>query len=328
MTRLDEITASLEPQLAELESKRAEALEHARRTRRGLLVASVIVGAVLIGIGASSGHLVVALVIGGVAWLILSGIIYAVRTSGRKKDFKRDYKAIVVRGITGALHPDLRYDQASGIPKSLFEASKLFSYRPDRYHAEDGFYGRIGETDVMFSEVHAEYESRSTDSEGRTTTSYVTFFDGLFLTADFHKDFGGRMRVLPDQAESLLGRLGKKLQAFRPFSDEKLVYVEDPVFEKHFVIYGTDQIEARYILSTSMLERIVALKQKWADEISLSFRNSMVSVAIKHKKNLFEPDLKRSALDRDQVAQFYHELTTCFALVEDLNLNTRIWSKD
>ena len=125
----------------------------------------------------------------------------------------------------------------------------------------------------------------------------------------------------------MLGSLGKMLQGFRPFTDEQLIYLEDPEFEKEFVVYGTDQIEARYVLSTSMVRRILELKQEWKTDLRLSFLDNSVYLAITDSRDLFEPNLNRSAVSREQIRRIVRELALCFDLVDDLSLNTRIWSK-
>ena len=43
-------------------------------------------------------------------------------------------------------------------------------------------------------------------------------------------------------------------------SHGELVKLEDPEFEKSFVVYSGNQTEARYILSTSLMRRILDYK--------------------------------------------------------------------
>lgn len=40
-----------------------------------------------------------------------------------------------------------------------------------------------------------------------------------------------------------------------------VVRLEDPEFEKIFVVYSSDEVEARYILSTSFMERLVEFRK-------------------------------------------------------------------
>ena len=104
--------------------------------------------------------------------------------------------------------------------------------------------------------------------------------------------------------------------------------MENAEFEKEFVVYSNDQVEARYILSTSMVQRILDLRKNYNTKVYLSFINSKVFLAFENSGNLFEPKFKQSITDSDYIRVFYKELRDCLSIVDDLNLNTRIWSKD
>jgi hypothetical protein len=322
----EELYDRLRPTLEGFEAERQEVAALTERVQGRLLIASAPVLGVLL-LALAQGMPGIGAFIGAIAWLSIAGAIHHMTAGQRQKAYRQRFKSRVIRELVAEMEPGLQYTGAVGIPESIFDNSGLFNHRSDRYDSEDGFRGHIGETEVMFSEVHAQYKSTSRDSKGNTRTTYHTFFDGIFMIADFHKHFRSPVLVLPDVAERSLGLLGKKLQGFRPFSKQKLVYLEDPEFEKHFVVYGADQVEARYILSTSMLRRILDLKTKWDDEVRIHFRDSAAIIAISHRNNLFEPKLKQSALDHHQVLQFCSELAACFAIVADLNLNTRVWTK-
>jgi hypothetical protein len=108
----------------------------------------------------------------------------------------------------------------------------------------------------------------------------------------------------------------------------KLVRLEDPVFEKEFCVYGDDQIEARYILTPALMERIVAFKRKWDKKVSLSFIDSKVYLAININKNLFETRVFRPVADYSFMEENLRFLILLTEIVEDLNLNTRIWTKE
>ena len=144
--------------------------------------------------------------------------------------------------------------------------------------------------------------------------------------ADFNKHIRGETVVLPDTAERLFGRLGKKLQALNKPRGQ-LINLEDPEFEKNFAVYGDDQIQARYILSTSLMKRIMEFKEKTKREIYLSFLGMKVHIAIRFRKDLFEPKLFRTLLDFELIREYFEDVMLAYGIVEDLNLNTRIWSK-
>ena len=106
-----------------------------------------------------------------------------------------------------------------------------------------------------------------------------------------------------------------------------LIQLEDPEFEREFVVYGSDQIEARYILSTSLMRRILDFKNKTGTKIYISFTGSKVYVAVPINRNMFEPKYFASVNDFSPILDYYRDLTFAIGIVDDLHLNTRIWTK-
>ena len=101
--------------------------------------------------------------------------------------------------------------------------------------------------------------------------------------------------------------------------------MDDPEFEKQFVVYGSDQVEARYILSTSLMRRILDYKNKTKKSIYISFIDDKLFFAISYFKNLFEPKLFMTLLNFNLIKEYYEDLELTISIVEELNLNIRIW---
>jgi hypothetical protein len=236
------------------------------------------------------------------------------------------FKVNVIQKIVRYIDPDLTYTPTGHIPKWQIVASRIFSKHPDRVRGDDLVQGRIGETNMQFSEVHVEKKHESTTSNGGRHRRWSTMFRGLFFVADFNKKFSGKTLVLPDTAEQVLGSLGSYFQSMN-FARGELIKMEDPVFEKYFVVYGDDQIEARYILSTSLMQRISEFREKTGRRICVSFMGSHVYVAIPYSRRLFEPRVFRSILGFKGIEQYLEDFEVFIGIVEDLNLNTRIWTK-
>jgi hypothetical protein len=321
-----EMIAEVGRWIAPLEEKRREVMQknHRDHLAAGACVVVGVLALLIFGM-ARTGSEMVGYVLAALCFGIAVILVFVAAKRGA--DFGRVVKWNLMRGLLDAIQPGLEYDPVRGISREMFRTARLFSQSADRYASEDLIRGRVGQTDIMLSEVHAEYRSTSTDANGRSSTSYHTFFRGLFVMADFHKHFRGTLRVLPGQS-GLLGGIGRARAGFRPFSREKLVRLEDPEFDKTFVVYGSDDIEARYVLSPAMMRRILDLRNRWRDEVRLSFFESSVCVAISHPRNLFEPSIKRPVDCRQQLERIATEIHVCLALVEDLDLNTRIWSKE
>jgi len=303
---------------AVLDRYEARRLECVRKLKIGL---GIVGGLMAIGIAATlsaQGPVLFPLIAG----VVIGGIVYYALTHG----FKKSFKAEVVSAVVEAYLEGLRYYPERKISRSQFEYSKLYTKGIDRYKGEDYISGKLGETDFEFSEVHAQYKTTSTDSKGRRSTSWHTIFRGIFFIADFHKNFHTRTVVLPDTAEKLFGFLGQKLQSMNLFRGQ-LIKLENPDFEREFCVYGDDQIEARYILSPSLMERILSYKRKFGSDMRLAFVDSKVYVALSSNKNRFEPKMFQPINDGKLLNEYRADLDLIIGIVEDLNLNTRVWSK-
>ncbi|MHC4243227.1 MAG: DUF3137 domain-containing protein [Planctomycetota bacterium] len=249
--------------------------------------------------------------------IILGAVICHFMTRG----YVARFKSLIIQKIVHFIDENLNYDANERIDKTTFMMSKIFTTKPNRYKGDDLVWGKAGATEIKFSEIKAEHESGS----GKNRRRY-TIFKGLFFVGDFNKHFTCETVVLPDTAEKLFGHFGKKLQSMNIFRGQ-LIKLEDPEFENHFVVYGDDQIQARYILSTSLMERIVEFRKKTGRKIYLSFVGSKVFVAVSYTKSLFEPRLFRTLLDIEPVREYFEDLQLAIGIVDDLNFNTRIWSK-
>jgi len=291
--------------------------------RRGIVRKITIVMIVALGLGGVGFLLMMsslrqigpAVIIPVILCLIIGGVVCKFLTRG----YVTNFKSLVIERIVHFIGDNLSYSPRSCIPKSTFMLSKIFTTKPNRYKGDDL---KVGATRIHFSELNAVHESGSGKNKHRTTV-----FRGIFFIGDFNKSFHGQTIVLPDTAQKLFGRFGQKLQSLNVFRGE-LIKLEDPEFENHFVVYGSDQVEARYILSTSLMARITDFKKKTGKKIYLSFIGSMVFVAVSYTRNLFEPKLFKTLLDFGPIKRYYQDLALAIGIVDDLNLNTRIWSKE
>lgn len=249
---------------------------------------------------------------------LILGVVAAAGVSSHlvgkvKKAFKQEIMPILLRSIDQSL----RYEAGGCVDKEEFNQSDLFM-RPDRYSGKDLVEGHIGETAVKFSLIHAEeeYEETHTDSDGKThrETKYRTIFKGLLFIADFNKHFSGRTVVKPHAVNFLSKMFGSH------------VALEDPEFNKLFTVNSTDQVEARYIMTPSLMERFKGLRSKMG-AFRTSFFLGRLFMAIDMPYDAFEPSMSRSLADSGQVEKILVNLRTITGIVENLGLNVRIWTK-
>ncbi len=218
-------------------------------------------------------------------------------------------------------YPDRRIDN------EWIKKTKLYDIKIDEITGEDLFKGTFGLTDFMFSELKLVQEQDVTDSDGGSSKSRVTMFKGILFIADFHKDFEG-ITILNSNVGrgGFLGRLMGRLISTSYKAPVK-IKLESEAFNQQFQTRTTDEIKARYILSSSMMERLLAFKKRHKGSISVSFVDSFMCISMWSNKNYFESKLSQPVTGK-HLETIYEDMKFFFGWIEEFDLNTRIWSKD
>lgn len=251
-------------------------------------------------------------------YILICGITYKLMT----KDYVKEFKQNIIKPLVSHIDSSLIYLHESFVSEHLFDRSDLFT-KADKYSGNDYVKGKIEDINIEFSDLHAQKKNES--KEGKN--NYTTIFRGLFIVARFNKNFSSKTVVLPDSAQSFFGDLiGTFLQS-KNFTRGELVKMDDPAFEKEFVVYSNDQIEARYILSHSLMKKILELRHKSNHHIYISFINNHIHIAIYYDKDLFEPSIFNSLLDYKIATEYVGTLHLAVGIVKELKLNQKLWAR-
>lgn len=146
----------------------------------------------------------------------------------------------------------------------------------------------------------------------------VTLFKGLFILFSVHKSFQGMTVIRRDS-----GRLGNIFS--KPGHLER-VRLEDPQFESTFEVYSNDQIEARYLLTTSFMERLLKLEQVFhGNSIEASFYDNKLLLKIATRKDWFRSSSVFSpATFHTDMETVLTEMQTLFQIIGILKLDQDI----
>ena len=196
------------------------------------------------------------------------------------------------------------------------------------YNISDFVSWQIGNTKIEFSMLACSIVGKEKQFHDKGDEDYTHIFGGIFYSVDFNKNFAGKTFVLVDVAQADFGLIGQELQSVLG-GNKELVRLENEEFEEQFVVYSDDQIEARNILSPTLMEKIVKFQNTCFGRIQMSFVKNKLHIAIRYSYDmvLFEPKLYTSILKSNDIQEYYENLTWIGDLVEELNLNRRIWGK-
>ncbi len=103
------------------------------------------------------------------------------------------------------------------------------------------------------------------------------------------------------------------------------IELEDTKFAKRFCVYSSDQIEARYLVTTAFMERLYNLKTTFgAKFLKCSFFEGRIMIAISTDRDLFEiGSLYKSLEDTESINSFFNEIYSILELIDYFKLNEK-----
>ncbi|WP_395065257.1 DUF3137 domain-containing protein [Flavobacterium sp.] len=247
------------------------------------------------------------------------------------KEYYFTIKEKIISEIIKSFNSSFEYNPKKAISRFDFEQMQVYDSTflfSNGYSGEDYISGMVGNTQVEFCEF---------------TTGRVS---GLFMVANFNKNFKETTKVLTKVWKKTSLDIGGILdgtnftettgnydqyQKNRNFyRTQKLedVILENTMFNSLFDVYSSNQIEARYILSTALIERILNFKKRYNYDMNFVFIDSKMYFTINWGANMMEPyDISVSLKDvkLDLIKETHQELKHCIEIIDALNINNELW---
>ena len=185
------------------------------------------------------------------------------------------------------------------------------------------------ETEDYISGIHngvkfhmLEASLKQVKQSGRTAR-IETVFQGFLIRLQMNKNFKGRTvvfnQVLGVNKAWFLGSGQKRLGS----TPDQLVELEDPQFNKKYQVYSDNQVEARYLLTTTFMERLKTLRQNLrANYLECSFIDNEVLIKVSTNHNYFEPEnIYNPPLFIDAINTIFNEIHVIYDIIEHLKLH-------
>ncbi|SDQ89898.1 DUF3137 domain-containing protein [Virgibacillus salinus] len=195
-------------------------------------------------------------------------------------------------------------------------------------------------TDIAFSEVTAIDTWSDTDGHQQETV----IFQGLFFDVDFNKDFQGTTVIAP--RKDLFFDF-KKLDIFHKQPKLEEIELDNVEFNERFAVKTTDEVKARYILTPGFMEKMLALadgaKERSKERIPnqhlkivaktiekivpyFSFKDGKMYFLLNTLQDHFEFNIDKKA-DKESIYNYFEDINQALMLVEELDLNLKLWNK-
>lgn len=253
--------------------------------------------------------------------IVIITIASTVIVSGPKKSYVNNFKDYFVKRTLEKIFTDLQYDPDKGIPESVIAGTGMM-YTGDRYTTNDFISGKYKNINFMQSDVHIEEEHQSTDSDGNTTTYYVTIFRGRWMIFDFNKTFKANVEICEK------GFSGNRANTLFGKSKYNVVKMESEEFNKKFRVYAQDPHDAFYIITPSLMEKIKRLEAINKGKLFLGFCNNQLHVGIDDGIDSFEPGSCFFEINEEEVMnRMSTDVSKITMFVDELELDNDLFRK-
>ncbi|MFB2780430.1 DUF3137 domain-containing protein [Shewanella mangrovisoli] len=299
----------LAPLAARYETKRVNSLKATRK--RLYLSLAIVAGLVLLALlGHSRGLMLFPLPL-----VALLGLGFWSFTPTRQ--FKRQVQQEIYPIMFKYFGEDFIYNREMRLDMNRLTAAKVLP-NYDKASFGDYIQGQYKGIELVVNELTLTKDVRVEEWDGnkrRTVTRTETRFRGTVVELSSHKQFIGHTVVLKDR-----GGLANFLSDNH--SGLQRVKLEDPLFEKEFDVFSTDQIESRYLLNTAFMERLQQLAKSFDGEIQCAFFRNRLILFLPNRRSRFQMrSIFDSAHFSTEFSQLNREMKQLFAIIEVLKLN-------
>jgi hypothetical protein len=152
----------------------------------------------------------------------------------------------------------------------------------------------------------------------------TTTFTGLVILFSMNKNFNGKTMVRSKSNLSSMDLLTRTyITVYQKLTKSQL---EDPVFNEKFDVYTTDQVEARYLLTTSFMQRLIDLSNAYASAlVECCFFEKSLLVIIPTNQNYFS-DTSSAFVPvtfEDDINNIIQQMTNIFGIIDLLKLHDK-----
>lgn len=244
----------------------------------------------------------------------IAAVIINIQTTN--KNYQTRIKETFFNELLHVFDKNIKYSRDKKIPTSYIENSKLYNHKIEIRNDDDIFYGNYNDVDFTINETDFGYETR--DSKGRR--HYHCLFNGTAMHFKMNKQIKSRVLIKSKALLNLPPQNFEKVELEScDFSKKYNVFVEKNTVD------GNGQIEARYLLNTAFMERLMQIQTSFkTNKMNCSIFGNEMLVMLSTNKDLFEMNhLLGKIEDTKQYHSLFEEFASVLSFIEVLNLSSK-----
>ncbi|MFA5560498.1 MAG: DUF3137 domain-containing protein [Acholeplasmataceae bacterium] len=247
------------------------------------------------------------LLIGALVAGLISGNFFA-RAEKFAKEFKTTVKNDVVMYVLSQHFDNIYYNHKQTISLETIMSAGLIR-RPDRFNGEDYVKASYKGVEFEVSDVDLKERVVRRDSRGNQIVSYETYFRGRWYVYRFKRSFKDVLKIV-EGSGSYTNTRG--LERFE---------TESIQFNKKFRIFSSSKEHGFYIITSSVLEKLLELEKLHAGSIMYCFQKNELHIGVNDRKNYLEIDFRKQ-INEESIKVFASDVDLIAAIVNELRLDS------
>lgn len=243
--------------------------------------------------------------------VVLTFVFARILTVGELSTYKKMYKAYFIEKQLANTFTELEYSHDKGLEQGLLMHTGMID-TGDKYYSNDYVSGRYNNVGFMQADVEIKKERKDTDDK----RTYETIFKGRYMIFEFPKKFNSRV---------MLTHYGSPFVKRSSMDKTKVLHsikMESEEFNKAFITYAEDDMEAFYILTPDFMECAQALGRTHNDKVSLYFYDNKMIVGINDGNDIFEPPNPKVPMDeKTETEKVNKEMQLITQIIDNLKLD-------
>lgn len=254
------------------------------------------------------------------------------------KNYKKVVKPVILEPIL-SIFGKLKVVNNSLLSLKEIKSTGLY-YNTQNQKDDDNIYGTYNGIDIAIVETKLSHIERTGNSDD--DRNEIIDFNGLILKIKMNKNFEGM--TIGEQITSINNYIKIKngklcVDIFDQYTRNKVtkklekINLEDPEFNQNYNVYSDSQVEAKYLLSPTFIEKIKNIQSIFlVASVNFAFKENMIYLFLdgstfteyanrENKHGFFEVgDINDTLTNKDIYLKLFKELIRIFLLVDYLKL--------
>lgn len=208
------------------------------------------------------------------------------------KKYNQDFKEKIVDLLIKNFFTEVDYVPNKKIPREMYDMAEYKEYY-NRYYSDDYIDAKINDKySLKMGEVTTQEVRHHRDSKGRSHTTTITKFSGLFIRVDLGMSIENNLKIARNNAI---------------YSKDKLE-MDSNEFEEYFDVSSSNRIKGMELLTPDVMELLLSFRKVLNENFDIYINNNVMYIRL-HVGCMFESKVdKKTSIDKEIVKKYYNIL--------------------